>query len=292
MELVSIIVATRNAGRTLEACLTSARMQDYKFLEILVVDNESTDDTLRIATAFADRVLQAGPERCAQRNAGIRAARGKYILVLDADMVLDSNVVSAALAASALGRKAVAVPEVSFGDGFWSACKTFERSFYRSDAIVSAARFFPRDVAQQIGGYDEELVAFEDWDMSMRIGEQLPLAFANAIIHHNEGRQSLGNLFAKKRYYGKWLPAFVRKHGFQALKRINPVRPSLIRGIGQLVRRPILGAGVVVVKAVEMTGGLLGTLDQRRQRPPPYKAVPKMTEATDERLESQLAPRR
>ena len=250
-------------------------MQDYQPLEIIVVDNDSTDDTLRIAASLADHVLQAGPERCAQRNAGIRASRGTYILVLDADMVLDSNVVSAALAASASGRQAVAVPEVSFGNGFWSACKAFERSFYRSDAIVSAARFFPSDVAREIGGYDEELVAFEDWDFSLRIGKQLPLAFAAAIIHHDEGRQSLRNLFEKKRYYGKWLPAFVRKHGIEALKRVNPVRRSLFRGIGQLARRPVLGAGVVIVKAVEMTGGILGTFDQRRQRPAPYAPVPR-----------------
>jgi glycosyltransferase involved in cell wall biosynthesis len=292
LELVSIIVTTHNSGRTLEACLTSARRQDYGLVELIIVDNESSDDTLRIAAIFADRVLQAGPERCAQRNAGMKAAYVEYILVLDADMVLDSNVVSAALAASAGGRRAVVVPEISFGEGFWSACKTFERSFYQSDPIVSAARFFPRDVALEIGGYDEELVAFEDWDISMRIGARLPLAFANAIIHHDEGRQSLLSLFAKKRYYGKWLPMFVHKHGREAFRRINPVRRSLFQGVGRLMRRPVLGLGVVLVKAVEMTGGLWGALNRSGERPAPYKAAPAVTESYDERIESQAGPHR
>lgn len=290
LELVSIVVATRNSGRTLEACLKSARRQDYPLVEIIVVDNHSSDDTARIAAGHADLLLQAGPERCAQRNAGIRAAHGEYVLVLDADMVLEPNVISAALAASAGGRNAVAVPEISFGEGFWSECKTFERSFYRSDAVVSGARFFTRADLLEIGGYDEELVAFEDWDISIRIEAQHPLAFADATIRHDEGRQTLPNLFAKKRYYGTWLPAFVRKHGVEAWKRINPMRSSLLRGMGQFMRRPALGAGVVIVKLVEMTGGLLGTLNPSRHLLPPQSAIATLGERAEERAEPQVPP--
>ena len=196
--VVSLIVTTKNSERTLEACLRSAREQNYQPIELIVVDNASADRTRQIAGDLADLVIDAGPERSAQRNTGLRAAHGDYALVLDSDMVLERNVVAEATAAAQRGAVAVALPEQSFGEGFWSACKVFERSFYETDPIVSAARFFSRQRALESGGYDETLTGPEDWDLSMRIAETAPIAFARARILHNEGRQTLRDLFRKK----------------------------------------------------------------------------------------------
>jgi glycosyltransferase involved in cell wall biosynthesis len=265
--LVSLIVTTKNSQRTLAACLESARRQDYRPLETIVVDNASHDGTIEIARRLADIVIAAGPERSAQRNVGIKAARGEYVLVLDADMVLDAGVVSAAVEAARAGADAVAIPETSFGEGYWSACKAFERSFYGTDAVVAAARFFPRQRVLDAGGYDETLTGPEDWDMSMRIAGSTPIAFAAARILHDEGKQSLRDLFRKKYYYGRSMPAFVRKHGSEALKRISPLRPSLFAGIGTMLRHPVRGGGLVVMKAAEFAGGLLGMLNPRSLPP-------------------------
>jgi glycosyltransferase involved in cell wall biosynthesis len=261
--LVSLIVTTKNSERTLAACLESARRQDHTPVEVIVVDNRSTDATTDIAQRLADIVLDAGPERSAQRNAGIRAARGEYVMILDADMVLESGVVSAAVAAAQAGAQAVAIPEVSFGEGFWSACKAFERSFYEDDAVVSAARFFARDRVLALGGFDEALTGPEDWDMSMRAAGPEGVVFATALIRHDEGRQSLRNLYMKKYYYGRSMPAFVRKHRSAALKRISPLRGSLLRGTGRMLLHPALSAGLVVMKSTELLGGLFGMLGAR-----------------------------
>jgi len=226
--------------------------------ELIVVDNDSSDGTEGIAGRYADILLHAGPERSAQRNAGLHAAHGEYVLFIDADMVLDPDVVSSVLAQAERGARAVAIPEVSFGEGFWSRCKALERCFYADDPVVSAARFFPRALVQQLGGYDETLHAGEDWDLSMRASGDAPLAFATATIRHDEGRQTLGALFAKKYYYGKSLPRFVRKCGSRALRRLNPARGSLLCNADRLFRNPIVGAGVVVMKSAELCGILFG----------------------------------
>ncbi|HZV78498.1 MAG TPA: glycosyltransferase family A protein [Candidatus Binatus sp.] len=265
-QLVSMIVTTKNSQRTLEACLRSARAQTHQPVEIIVVDNGSSDATPEIARRLADSVIEAGPERSAQRNAGMRAARGGYVLVLDSDMVLDPDVVEAALAASNAGARVVAIPEESFGQGFWSVCKTFERSFYREDALISAGRFFSKSDALEAGGYDETLTGPEDWDLSMRLAGSSAIAFAHARIRHDEGRQTLSELFKKKYYYGRSMPAFVRKHGRSALARLNPLRPSLVRGMGAMVRRPVLAAGLIVMKTTEAIGGAAGMLDARPRR--------------------------
>ncbi|HEY9085192.1 MAG TPA: glycosyltransferase [Candidatus Tyrphobacter sp.] len=257
--LVSIIVATRNSSRTLEACLRSARAQTRRNVEIIVVDNASSDGTVGIARAHADRVIVAGPERCAQRNAGIAACAGEYVLVIDSDMVLAPDVVSACLRCCG-DSDAVAIDEVSFGEGFWSACKQLERSCYHGDAVVSAARFFRRSALVTAGGYDESLVATEDWDLSMRILGDAPPPFAESSIRHDEGRLTLRGMFRKKLYYGRSWPRFVRKHGVAALRRLNPARGSLVRNLGRIMRRPLLGAGLVFMKSVELTGIVLGVV--------------------------------
>lgn len=263
MAFVSLIVTTKNSERTLAACLQSARRQDHAPLEVIVVDNRSTDTTAAIARRLADVVIDAGPERSAQRNAGIKAARGEYVLILDADMVLESDVVNAALVAAQTGATAVAIPERSFGEGFWSACKAFERSFYQDDAVVSAARFFRRDRLLALGGFDESLTGPEDWDMSMRVAGTAGVAFATTLILHDEGRQSLRNLYLKKYYYGRSMSAFVRKHGVEALKRISPLRGSLLRGIGRMLLHPFLTGGLVFMKSAELLGGAFGMLSAR-----------------------------
>ena len=263
MALVSLIVTTKNSKRTLAACLESARRQDHAPLEVIVVDNRSTDGTSDIAQQLADVIIDAGPERSAQRNAGIKAARGEYVMILDADMVLQPDVVSSSIAAATAGAGAVAIPERSFGEGFWSACKIFERSFYEDDALVAAARFFRRDRVLALGGYDESLTGPEDWDMSMRAAGPVGIVFAKTMILHDEGKQSLRNLYLKKYYYGRSMPAFVRKHGAEALKRISPLRGSLLRGAGRMLRHPVLTAGLVTMKSAELVGGVFGTLSAR-----------------------------
>ena len=92
--LVSIIVPTRNSERYLSACLCSIREQDYPNVELLVVDRDSTDCTVEIALTYGATVLNAGPERSAQVNAGALAAQGIFLFRVDSDFVLAQTVVS------------------------------------------------------------------------------------------------------------------------------------------------------------------------------------------------------
>jgi len=257
MPRVSAIVTTRNSGRTLRACLESLRAQTER-PEIVVVDNGSTDETPALAAQLADVVMHAGPERSAQRNVGIRAASGEFVLIVDSDMILEPGVVAACLRTAGEGAGAIAIPEESFGSGYWAQCKRLERSAYANDALVQAARFFRRADLLEIGGYDEDLHGGEDWDVSLRASALSGFAVADALIRHDEGVVRLGVLFRKKLYYARSLRRFVRKHGGEALRRLSPLRGSLIANIPAMLRKPHLFAGVVVMKSVELAGVLCG----------------------------------
>jgi glycosyltransferase involved in cell wall biosynthesis len=256
---VSVIVTTRNSARTLEPCLQSIRRQTHPKVEIIVADNDSSDDTIEIARRYANRVIGGGPERSAQRNRGVGEARGEYVLILDADMVLDSGVVASCVAAAREAEAAaVVVPEISFGEGFWAACRALERRCYLGDETIEAARFFRRSVFVRYGGYDEDLTGPEDWDLPARMRETETFARATSIIFHDEGRLRLRDHLRKKYYYGKSFGEYVRRHRELAARQLVILRPAFWRNRRQLARAPALAAGIVALKAAEFAAGALG----------------------------------
>ncbi|MGO1165883.1 MAG: glycosyltransferase family 2 protein, partial [Janibacter sp.] len=94
---VTVVVPTRNNIRTIEACLRSVTEQSHPHIELVVVDNHSSDGTPQVAERFADRVITAGPERSAQRNTGIEVATSEWVLWLDSDMILPPRAVALAV---------------------------------------------------------------------------------------------------------------------------------------------------------------------------------------------------
>ena len=91
VELVSIIIAVYNGVKTIEKSLQSAQCQTYKNIEIIVVDDGSTDETFSTVKRIADKdiriklINQKNSGVSAARNKGIEEANGKYICFLDAD---------------------------------------------------------------------------------------------------------------------------------------------------------------------------------------------------------------
>ena len=151
-------------------------------------------------------MLNVGPERSAQRNAGARNAAGAYLFFVDADMELESNVVQEAVEAAGSGAAAVVVPERSVGDGLWTAAKALERSCYEGDQTIEAARFFRRDAFERYDGYDETLTGPEDWDLPARMAKSEAIGRTKAGIVHHEGHLTLRGLAEKKFYYGRSFP--------------------------------------------------------------------------------------
>lgn len=167
--LVSVIITTKNSHPYIFECLNSIKKQNYNNIETIVVDNNSSDDTKKIARKFTTKVYDKGPERSAQRNFGAKKSRGKYLLFIDSDMVLSKNVVKDCVEMYKSGKGKIAgiiIPEVSIGKSFWAKCKALERSFYYGVDWMEAARFFEKETFLKTNGYDEDLISGEDWDLS------------------------------------------------------------------------------------------------------------------------------
>src|SRR5262245_8585133 len=102
-ELVSVLIATFNSAATLPACLESLRAQTYPRLELIIVDNASTDKTLQaLGAAPGNASLIVNPRNtgfAAAQNQAMQNARGEWLLSLNPDVVLAPDFVSQLIAA-------------------------------------------------------------------------------------------------------------------------------------------------------------------------------------------------
>lgn len=262
--LVSVIVPTYNSGRFLDACLRSIKDQSYKNIELIVVDNNSSDETKKIAKKYTRYVFNKSPERSAQRNYGVKQSSGEYVLIIDSDMQLTEDVVTACVEAAIKNPNlgALIIPEESFGTGLWAQCKKLERSFYVGVDWIEAARFFNKKTYLEAGGFDERMVSGEDWDLSQRIETISQIGRVNEYILHNEGHLSLLRTIKKKYYYSQHIITYIAhsKHSRKKKIQINALTryKLFLSQPAKLFRNPFIGVALLLMKTAEFIAGGAG----------------------------------
>lgn len=275
-EQVSIIITTKNEENNILNCMESINKQSYpkEKIDIIVVDNNSNDRTVKIARVYTDRIYTFGPERSAQRNFGVKQAMGKFILYLDADMLLTEHVISECVKKCEREEYiALYIPERIIGKGFWGRVRDFERVFYNS-TVIDCVRFVRRDKFLEVGGFDEGLTGPEDWDFNRRIKELGKIDIINSPLYHNEGKFNLRSYIRKKIYYGRSFDAYIKKWG-----RNDPiVRKQLgfcYRYFGvffesgkwkRFIRYPLLAMGIYFLRIIVGAGYFKEILCKREKK--------------------------
>jgi glycosyltransferase involved in cell wall biosynthesis len=268
--LVSVIVTTRNNHETLGACLLSIKKQSYESLELIVVDNNSTDDTRLIAKRYTEHIYVKGPERSTQRNFGVEKTKGSYVLIIDSDMELGQDVVKACVekVQNSPSTKAVIIPEESFGVGFWAQCKRLERSFYVGVRWIEAARFFDKSTYEEVGGYDESLVSGEDWDLSRRVEMAGNISNVTEFIRHNEGHINLLKTLKKKYYYAQHAKDYLVHNPEHSMlsAQVGPIQryKLFLSHPVKLFKNPFLGTAMLFMKSSEFAVGAAGFIKSIR----------------------------
>src|SRR5438552_9920334 len=263
--LVSVIIPTKNSGRTIRACLESVRAQTYRNFEIVVVDNFSTDSTVRIAKEYADLVLLAGPERTSQVKQGAANSKGDFIYKIDSDFVLEPSVLEKAVKV-ALEEKAVGVviPNLSYPKiSFWSEVRFIERLSYVGSKQIEAARFFRHDVYDAVGGHDGTLVAYEEHDLHNKVSRLGKIVRIQGASEWHIGEpKHLADIVITSWYYGKTAIRYVRLYPHIAATQILPVRRSFLNQRKMFLHRPKLLLGLVIYETAKYLSGLFGLLAQ------------------------------
>jgi Glycosyl transferase family 2 len=277
--LVSVVVPTRDAGRTIETCLRSIRAQTWPALELIVVDNGSSDSTWAAAERHADLALRGGPERSAQRNLGIAHAAGEWVCYVDADMELGPDVVERAVRAGetthAVG---VAIAEESVGPGFWTRCRAEERRCLRDEPDLRWPRLVRTGYLRDTGGFAPWLTGTEDAELHRRmVAHRVPIALADGLILHHEGRLTLRGLARKRFYYGRGLLAYRRAHPGALAAQARAATRAAWRHRRLLLAAPVATAGIAVMRTVELAAYLAGAVAGRHEGGPQAPASSRAT---------------
>lgn len=249
--MVSIVITTKNAEEFIADCIKSIINSNYIAkggkIEIIVVDNHSTDKTVEIANSLGAKTFIKGPERSAQRNYGVEKSDGGIIGVLDTDMTLSENVISECVEIFEHNEKikALYIPEKIFGNGFFNKVRNFERSFYNATAI-DGVRFFRKEDFLKIGGYDISLNGTEDWDLDRRIKNIGEVSIIKSPLFHHENH-TLKKYIIKKSYYASNFDNYFKKWGFDGITKkqfglyYRYIRAFVEKGKWKkLLRHPIL----------------------------------------------------
>jgi len=256
--MVSVVVPTFNSEKTLPLCLQSVKDQTYSNVEVVVVDNYSWDNSVQIAKKFNARVLFLAAEqlrrkeqRCSARNLGAKEAHGAFILFIDSDVELTPKVIEECVT-TCLQKNldVVLIPAVSVvKGGFLAECQNKEIEMFRG-VFSGFPKFFRRELFHSIGGFDENLVFGEDFDLARRIEEAgCKTRGVKAEIIHLEGELSMKRIALQTYYYGKTFLSFAKKSPSLAMREYCPIR--YFRYFGLLRDSPLHFSGLMFMKFIK-----------------------------------------
>lgn len=177
---VSIVIPVFNEERYLPACLTSLISLSYSKdrHEILLVDNGSTDRTLEIAREFSDVSIhiKENVKVGAVRNYGVQKAKGSVIVFLDSDCVVNQEWLTLGVhklmanPGSVVGGRYLLRDDPSWLEKYWIL--TSPGRVVTQASLLGGCIFIPKEIFQNVGGFDEHLNAGEDSDLTVRLKKE------------------------------------------------------------------------------------------------------------------------
>jgi glycosyltransferase involved in cell wall biosynthesis len=231
--LVSAVIPTFNRAADVAIAVGTAVAQRYPAdaLEIIVVDDGGTDDTAAVLTRrFGDRVRYLRKPNggvASARNAGMAAARGSLIALLDDDDEWMPDKIARQV--ELLTRRpdiGMVITDVERMDERRIGFEIFRRREFipvdgwvlpqvlRNPALAPASAMFRREVLAATGGFDASLRTAEDLDFHLRVALRFPIAvIAETLTRAMRGHQGLSALTRTNRDYLTVIERFLREHG-------------------------------------------------------------------------------
>jgi glycosyltransferase involved in cell wall biosynthesis len=207
-DLISVIIPVYNHAHTVEASLDSLLAQDYRPLEVIVIDDGSTDNFSEVWPKLiaSGKYAALKPQMYRQSNAGAPAARnygfkvsnGLYVIFWDADTMGRPDMLSSMKSAlDANPGAAYAYSGFKFG---WKQfpCRSFDAGELKRGNFVDVTSLIRRG---DFPGFDESLKRFQDWDLWLTLLEKNKIGVGLPKILYTK-------LVGKRKGISSWLPSF------------------------------------------------------------------------------------
>ena len=172
----SVIIPSYNEEQYIKYCLESLMRQsvDRAEFEVILVDNESTDNTIKIASEFDVKIITSSAKYVGGvRNDGARIASGEYLLFVDSDCVVDSDWVLRSVdilknsGKSAVGGLCLLKENPSFFERYWGLPSKSKGVV--DGTLVGGCICVSRLAFLAVGGFPDNLTAGEDTEFSYRL---------------------------------------------------------------------------------------------------------------------------
>jgi glycosyltransferase involved in cell wall biosynthesis len=293
-ELVSVVVPARNEEASIGEALSALREQTYRNLQIIVVDGASTDGTVAVVEGhraedprieLIDNPRQIIP---AALNLALAAARGRWLVRMDAHSTVGPDYVADAVARLREGRwggvggrkdgtgttpagRAIAA---ALGSRFGVGGSLYHHG--TTERTVDHIPFgsYPTELVRRLGGWDERLVANEDFEFDHRLRQSgAELLFDPRLSISWQSRQTVRALYLQYRRYGKGKLDVARLHpGSLRPRHLLPplLVPYLLVAGAVALRKPRVGAALAAPYLAGLSVASVVTarrLDDRRAAP-------------------------
>lgn len=210
--LVSTIIPVFNEEKTIEECINSLKNQNYRPMEIIVIDDGSTDSTVKILSTLKIKLLtqkHLGPGTA--RNYGVQKSSGEIIVFVDADMTFDSQFISDLIRPIVQGKTIGTFSKnemVSNKNNIWAICWNINRNIpsdkmlpddYPDSAPVFRAIL--KKEFKKVNGFDTGGEYTDDWSLSRKLGIKSS-AVKNAKYYHRNP-SNIKEIYYQARWIGK-----------------------------------------------------------------------------------------
>lgn len=281
-DFCTVIIPVKNGATTICRCLEALQAQKTSGarLEIIVVDDGSSDGTADIAKSYGVRVLrQAAAGPAAARNLGVAAASARYVFFTDADCEPQEDWAEKMLEALADGAAGVkgayltrqTAPVARFVQLEYEDKYRYMSQFQDIDFIDTYSAGFRKEVFERVGGYDTAFpnASVEDQEFSFRVAKAgYRMKFAPAARVYHTHAATLGHYFRKKLKIGYWKVRVARLHPSKIvgdshtpqLLKVQIVLAGTWLGAGIACGVPAWRAGMVPVSMGALGCFLLSTV--------------------------------
>lgn len=228
--LVTVVIPTHNRARLLRRAIISVLAQSHSNLELIVVDDASTDDTAATVRSIADprlRYIRLEQNRraAAARNIGILEAKGELVAFQDDDDIwlpqkLEIQVAALASAPSNVGLNLCSHIQLTRTDTVYVGgqrrfeCIDFSRGMnWRFGMIATPAWLVRREVFSRAGNFDESMKAWDDWELALRLRDVCEFNYVDDPLFIQDQRRSPGTgMWDNQKLHANDMSVIMRKH--------------------------------------------------------------------------------
>jgi len=208
MSEISVIIPTYQHGDTIAACLDSIFSQTFKDIEVIVVNDGSTDDTDEVVKQYLDKIIykkisNSGAPKA--RNTGFELSKGRFVIFCDADLILKPEMLKMLYdALKENPNAAYAYGGFRFGLGRFKALPWSNERLRKLNYIHTSALIRREDFV----GFDESIKKFQDWDMWLSMSEKGRVGVAvNKIFFSAKPRKTGMSWWIPKSLYSPFFKA-------------------------------------------------------------------------------------